>query len=128
MRTLLITGGLLVSLTSMAQSLNCNSLKTGKFRLEDPISGTTLITRMDSIQREENLKYGIISEDKIQWVDDCTFRLIPYRVLKNESKIDFSIDYKLEVQILSIKENSYTQRTTSRLNGVSREKEISIIK
>ena len=87
-----------------------------------------MITRTETIQREENEEYGIITEDKIEWINDCTFKLIPYRVIKNDNKIDFSTDYKLEVEIILIKETSYIQKTTSRLNGVSLEKEIIIIK
>ena len=112
----------------LGQNLNCKSLKTGKFKLESEQSGVTMITRTETIQREENEEYGIITEDKIEWINDCTFKLIPYRVIKNDNKIDFSTDYKLEVEIILIKETSYIQKTTSRLNGVSLEKEIIIIK
>ena len=128
MKSLAVLMLVLSSGLCFAQELKCKSLKIGKFKLEDEQSGVTIITRTETIQREENEKYGIITEDKIEWINDCTFKLIPYRVIKNDNKIDFSIDYKLEVEIISIKENSYIQRTTSRLNGVSREKEILITK
>jgi len=112
----------------MGQSLDCKKLKEGKFKLEDEVSGVTIITRTSDIQREENEKYGIISEDKIEWINDCTFRLIPYKIIKNDSKIDFSTDMKLEIEITEIREGSYMQKTTSRLTGQSLSKEVKMIK
>ena len=108
--------------------LDCKKLKEGKFQLTDESSGITIITRKDGIQREENAKMGVIVEDKIQWINDCTYRLIPYKIIKNESGIDLSIDLQLEIEIIDIQSDHYVQRTLLRLNNQSFFKEIFIVK
>jgi hypothetical protein len=116
------------TILSMGQTLDCKKLKEGKFKLDNETSGVTLITRTGDIQREENEKYGIITEDKVEWINECSYKLTPYKVIKNDSKIDFSTDMKLEIEIIEIKADSYVQKTTSRLTGQSRTVEIQIIK
>jgi hypothetical protein len=117
----------MMSSTVTGQTLECKTLKEGKFKLENQGSGLTLITRTGDIQREENDQYKIITEDKIEWINECTYRLIPYKVIKNESGIDMSIDLKLEIEIIKINKDSYIQRTTSRVTSKSLEAEVKII-
>lgn len=115
--------------SAFGQSLDCKKLKEGKFRIEDPGgSGITIITRTRNIQREENEDFKIITEDKIEWINHCTYRLIPYKVIKNEGTLDLSTDLKLEIEIIKINADSYIQRTTSRLTGKSLEAEVKIVK
>lgn len=91
-------------------------------------NGFTVITRTKDIQREENEKYGIITEDTVRWLSDCKYKIITGRVIKNESKVDLTTDFKLEVEILEVSESHYKQKTTSLLTGQSMVSEIKIIK
>jgi len=45
---------------------DCRSVREGKFLLADGDTGDTYITRTGDIQREENEKLGVITEDKIE--------------------------------------------------------------
>jgi len=112
----------------LGQPPDCKKLKEGKFKLETDYAGVTVITRKGDIQREENEKYGMITEDKIEWINECTYRLIPFKVIKNDSKIDLTTDMKFEMEIIEVKPDSYVQKTTSRLTGQSLTNEIKIIK
>lgn len=113
----------------MGQVLDCSKVKIGKFEQDTEMVGLTIITRTEDIQREENEKYGIIMEYKIVWGDSCSYTLTPYKVVKNESNLDITTDLKLKIKILEIKDDFYTQRTTSQLiRGFSRTGEIKILK
>lgn len=90
----------LTTVLSVGQSIDCKKIKTGKFKSGDEKNGYTIITRTGLIQREQNDKYGIITEDTIEWLSDCKFKIIMGRVIKNDSKIDISVDMKFEVEIL----------------------------
>jgi hypothetical protein len=107
---------------------NCNDVRTGRFLLRDKISGETTIYRTEWIQREENDKFGIITEDSVKWINDCTYTLIPYRVIKNNSKIPIETDFKLQIEIVEVKEKSYRQKTTSLITGEIFTNEVMIVK
>jgi hypothetical protein len=113
---------------SIGQVLDCDKVKIGKFRQDSELIGLTIITRTADIQREENEKYGIIMEYKIVWGDSCSYTLTPYKVVKNENNLDITTDLKLKTKILEIKNDTYTQRTTSQLNGFTKTGEIKILK
>ncbi|HEY8403447.1 MAG TPA: hypothetical protein VIK71_02450 [Flavobacteriales bacterium] len=104
----------------------CSRVKHGVFILDDETSGVTIITRENDIQREENKELGVILEDKVQWLNECTYRLIPYRVIQNNSHIDFSEDLQLEIEILEVHKEYYLQRTTSHISNMSVTKKIFI--
>jgi hypothetical protein len=110
------------------QQPTCAKVRTGKFMSGNEQNGFTVITRTKDIQREENEKYGIITEDTVRWLSDCKYKIITGRVIKNESKVDLTTDFKLEIEILEVHESHYKQKTTSLLTGQSMVSEIKIIK
>ena len=116
-----------IAQTGWTQIKGCKSLRSGKFKLVDEYAGTTIITRTETIQREENDQYGTITEDKIKWINNCTYRLTPYKVVRNESNLDLSMDFKMEIEIVEIKENSYTRIATARRTKQTIKSEVEIL-
>ena len=119
--------GLLAS-DLQAQKINCKSIRVGTFVSNDDVAGSTVITRTETMQREVNEKFGIITEDSVKWLNDCKYKLIKSRVIKNESKVPMELDLKLEIEILEVKQNSYVQRITSGVTGESMTFEIKRVK
>jgi hypothetical protein len=115
-----------LTMAAVAQA-DCSRVKSGKFSYTDKESGTTIITRKGNIQREENTKMGVITEDTMLWISDCMFRLVPGRVIMNKSKIDLSTDMQLEVHITEVQKTFYKARVLSRLNGQTMEIEVKIL-
>jgi hypothetical protein len=124
----LFIGTLFLLMAIVASSQDCRTIKTGKFQTLDERNGTTKILRTPFLQREENQKFGIITEDSIKWINDCVFQLVPWRVLQNDSKIDLTKDLQLQIEILEVNSNTYKQRTTSKLTGQARESLIKIVR
>jgi hypothetical protein len=119
---------LIIASVVATQSKDCNSIKIGTFRLTTKESGTTVVTRTYYTQKEENEKYGVITEDSIKWLSNCRYQIRPWKILKNKANIDLSTDLLLEVEILEVHESFYNQRTTSKLTGQSRETTVTIVK
>ncbi len=119
---------LLGASSTFSQIPGCEKLKEGKFRIEDKVNGVSIITRAGGIQREENEQQGIIVEYLTEWLDACTFRLIPFQVIKNDNNLNMDGDLKLEIEIVEIREGSYIQITTAWATGQNETEEVKIIK
>jgi hypothetical protein len=119
---------LLISGWSIAQTPKCKKVHNGRFRLTSEVTGTSIITRNGDVQTEENEKIGVIIEYKVEWVNECTYKLTPMKVIKNDSQINFMEDLQLEVQITKVSRRSYSQTTTSKVKGVSMSAEMERIK
>lgn len=113
---------LLLSLTSLAASgrdqgakMNCRQFRTGKFYMEDSLSGKTLIDRYDSVQVETMLAYNFTVELRIRWIDDCTYVLTFSRVIRDPDHNTSDIDKTLVITntITDVTDRSYTQTTSS---------------
>lgn len=114
---------------SVAQQLPaCGKLKEGKFKIEDKINGTSIITRSHGIQREENEQMGIVVEYLTEWLDDCSFRLVPFKVIRNDNNLDMDGDLKLEIEIVEISDSTYTQITTAWATGQNETEVVKIIR
>ena len=85
-------------------------------------------TRKAGIQREENEELGIVVEYLTEWIDACTYRLVPFKVIRNDNKLDMDGDLKLIIEIIEIKEDSYTQITTSLVTKKNETETVKIIK
>lgn len=111
-----------------AQVQGCEKLKDGKYEIYDPEEGLSTITRKDGIQREENNLQGIIVEYLIEWLNPCTFRLVPFKVIKNENNLDMEADLKLLIEIVEIREDMYVQITYSAVTNKSEVEEVKFVK
>ena len=128
---IVLSFALLVGPCAMAQmpaASECEKLKEGKFQVEDKENGVSIITRKAGIQREENEELGIVVEYLTEWIDACTYRLVPFKVIRNDNKLDMDGDLKLIIEIIEIKEDSYTQITTSLVTKKNETETVKIIK
>lgn len=106
----------------------CSVVKEGRFEIHDKISGVSVITRKGGIQREENEQMGVVVEYLTEWLDECTFRLVPFKVIRNDNKLDLDDDLKLEVEIVEVHDTHYVQITTSWVTGQNETEQVKIIK
>ncbi len=83
MKLFLTIIGFLLSLQAMSQT-DCASHKTGKYIVKNARIGDTYIKRTKKYQIEsvKNPSTGLVTKtkDKIVWIDDCTYRLIPIKI------------------------------------------------
>lgn len=95
------------------QNPPCKSLHTGTFKITTEETGTTFITRNDTLQTEENtfLGYKIIFD--ITWIDDCTYDLRPKKLIKGDPWILGDGKNVLRTRIKNITSKSYTAETSS---------------
>jgi hypothetical protein len=115
---------LLLSLPSYGRDggksgMDCKRFKTGKFYIDDSLSGRTLIERYDSVQLETIVDHHVKIELRIKWVNDCTYILTLKKIIKDPE--DYTRDWDksliLTSTITSITGNSYLQTTTGNLNS-----------
>ena len=99
------------NLSCKQENMDCSRLKTGKYKIEDERTGTTLIERNEEFQFEVNEKYNYNSKLKIKWLDDCTYQL---------SSLDEDIDPNDEMSsivitctITEINDKGYVQVSSS---------------
>jgi len=107
---------------------DCAKLKEGTFQIDDKENGLSVITRKAGIQREENEQMGIIVEYLTEWIDACNYRLVPFKVIKNDNNLDMDADLKLNITIMEIHEKHYVQVTYSQATGKTEVEDVQIIK
>lgn len=113
---------------SQVQPAVCASVKEGKFEIQDKKTGLSVITRKNGIQREENEQLGVVIEYLTEWIDDCTFRLVPFKVVRNDNNLELDADMKLVVEIIEVREGVYIQETTAWATGQYETEEVRIIR
>ena len=113
---------------AQAQQPVCTGVKEGKFEIHDKVNGVSLITRKGGVQREENEQMGVVVEYLTEWLDECTFRLVPFKVIRNDNKLDLDDDLKLEVEIVEVHDGHYVQITTSWVTGQNETEHVNMIK
>ena len=113
----------------MAQQQSvCASVKEGKFEIHDKKVGTSVIIRKGGVQHEENEMMGVVVEYLTEWLDECTFRLVPYKVIRNDNELDLNEDLKLEIEIVEVYDKMYIQVTTSMVTGQTETELVKIVK
>lgn len=110
------------------QPAQCTSLKEGRFEIHDKKNGVSVITRKGGIQREENEQLGVVIEYLTEWIDECSFRLVPFKVIRNDNNLDLDGDLKITIEIVEIRENMYIQATTAWTTGQYETEEVKIIR
>lgn len=71
-------------IASGLQAQSCKSVQQGKFKIRDNNSSITVITRNENYQIEENKTLKIKMAFDINWIDDCTYELRPYKMLEGD--------------------------------------------
>lgn len=109
-----ITEAYKIELEEKCQSkdLNCSSIKTGRFKIEDERVGNTFIERTKKFQIEENPKTGYKIKLKVTWIDECTYQLKPLEYLQNPNNEDLPTMI-LTCTITELTENGYVQISSS---------------
>lgn len=111
------------------QPTTCPTVKEGNFEIEDfENGGVWKITRKAGVQREENESIGVAVEYLIEWIDDCTFRLLPYNILRNDARLELGGDTKFIVEIVEILDSAYVQETTVWKTGQYISVEVKIVR
>jgi hypothetical protein len=106
----------------------CATIKEGRFEISDEKTGVSIITRKGGIQREENEQMGVVIEYLTDWIDECSFRLVPFKVVRNDNNLELDADLKLIVEIIEVREGLYIQETTAWATGQYQTEEVKIIK
>jgi hypothetical protein len=96
------------------EKLDCARFKIGKFYVNLPGSGEKiLIERNDTIQVETNTGTGEGSKHRIEWLNDCEYRLVTMtnnRVLKDGTD-SFFATIPINVAIISTGKDYYVFKT-----------------
>lgn len=113
------------NLTCRKDELDCSKIRTGKFKIEDELSGVTLITRTEDFQIEENKELNQKLKLSITWLDDCTYQLKPVEdLLDPKAELPTMI---LTCYITEVNDNQYQQISVSDASPLRLWKEIEIL-
>lgn len=119
---------LFISLNFLGQgSLDCSSVKTGKFILYDDTVGPTVIKRSKKYQVEKNKTLGVKVKYVIVWLSECTYELREIKSYKGPPEYRGSDTDVLTTEILWIKEGKMKVGTSSNFSDMELEVEIEIL-
>ncbi len=105
------------------KNLDCSSIKTGKFKIVDELSGLTEIERNSDFQIEENKKLNYKLKLSVTWIDNCTYVLKPVEDLLNPDNNDLP-KMVLTCKIVEMTDNGYVQISTSNIDKMALKKEV----
>jgi Tfp pilus assembly protein PilF len=108
-------------------NMDCSTLKTGKFEINDEISGITKIERTEQFQIEENTKLGYKLKLKVTWINDCTYQLQPIEDLLNPENKDLPTMI-VTSKITEITDKGYIQVSSSNIDPTKVKTELTKVK
>ena len=114
--------------TALAQDLDCEKFKNGKFELIDEEYGNAIIERKGKKQTEFMENTGLKIQLKVEWLDACTYTLELDNVLENPNSLPLPEEMILTVKIIETKANGYIQTSTSNLSDLKMTRELVRIK
>ena len=113
------------NLKCRTDKIDCSTIKTGKFKIEDEDIGITIITRTNDFQIEENEGLNYKLKLSITWLDECTYELKPIEDLINpNAELPTMV---VTCQVTEITENSYQQVSSSNESSIKMSKEVEIL-
>ena len=107
---------------------SCKKFRTGIFELKISDTLTITIYRTDKIEREYRVKDLYYVENRIEWLNECTFKLTVIKIedpIFSAEKVKESLGHEEINTIIEIYENGYKVRAVSSSDKTSR---IQIIK
>ena len=109
-----------------AQEPDCYPFKEGKFRINDARAGGVIVAeRRGGFQTETMEVLKATVRFKINWKNDCSYTLTLDKVIRNENKVPFPTNMRIDVKIVTAKNNSsYTQEATSSVTNGSYRSEV----
>lgn len=115
-KNILLALFLISGFTAFSQLPDCSRFREGKFRIADTRAGTVIIAdRRGGYQTESSETLKAVVRFRITWQDDCTYTLYLDKVIRNENKLDFPSNMRVNVKIIETTRNGYTQQTSSSL-------------
>ncbi|MDG1332093.1 MAG: hypothetical protein P8P74_07175 [Crocinitomicaceae bacterium] len=80
-----IIGFLVIFLSLSVQAQDCDKFKTGTFEVDNEDGTVSIIKRTKKYQTEGNGNVKL--KDKIVWLSDCSYQLIPVKIKDNTGLI-----------------------------------------
>lgn len=105
-----------------AQPVDCSTARKGKFELNSPTSGITIIIRTDSTQTEINEGFNYEAILRVRWVDSCTYELTNKKIIKGDPSYAGKPGDVLKVEILRVEGNKIFIRSGSNYNTLVQER------
>ena len=118
---------ILKRVNSIEEECDCEKFRNGKFKLVDIHTGTTIITRNENIQIEENAEVGVKIKLKVNWLDKCTYTLELVEYLSGEDWMPNNEDMAIIVNIIYTGHDSYIQTSSIANSEMIRTNEIEVI-
>ena len=107
------------------ENLDCSTIRTGKFRIEDEASGVTLITRTEDFQIEENEERNFKLKMTVTWLDECTYQLKPVEDLANpEAELPSLV---LTCHVTEVADGYYQQVSESDIDDLKLARKVEIL-
>lgn len=97
--------------TSCASVKNCTAFKIGNFSYVNQTFSDWKIFRNDSTQVETSKATGMEVTGKVTWKSECEYEIV--YVKTNHPKLQKMIGKKVEIKIISIKNDTITYEATS---------------
>jgi len=98
---------------------DCKSLKLGKFKTvnyaQDSIPIVTIIERTGNFQIERSEGLGVEYKFKIEWVSECSYKLIWLETIKDINNFGYPTNQILTIEITEIGSGFYQQIGSSNI-------------
>ena len=117
---------LLLCMGASCQTTTCKSLREGKFKVTTKETGTTIITRKNNLQIEENADMKVNIVFNIRWTSDCSYELSPKQVIQGDSSI-LQQGRVVKVQIIGFRNNKYLAHSTSNFSDKTVDFEVEVL-
>jgi hypothetical protein len=122
---------LLMTFYNFQSEPDCRSLKLGTFKTvnygQDSIPIITMIERTENYQIEKSESFGVQYKFKIEWINDCSYKLIWLETIKDTNNFGYPTNQILTIEITSIESGFYNQIISSNLFKQKIEGKVEII-
>jgi hypothetical protein len=115
---------LLIAGNAIAQSFDCAIARIGKFELNSPTSGKTVIIRTLTSQLEINDSLNLEASYDLIWIDSCTYELKNKKLIKGDVRYEGLPTDTLKVEILKIVGTKIFVRSSSNYSDRITEREL----
>jgi len=127
MKNLIFLFLFLIPVFVFGQEVDCAKVKNGQFYFEDLLIGNVVVVRNGSKQIEFYEKDQTELEFEVDWIDECTYTLQMVTPIA-DTNLPEGYDYFVTVEIIEVKENSYSYIISSDELDLKVEDEMEIMK
>lgn len=122
----------LLFFSGLADKENCKSIKKGVFKTVNE-NGTdnpfiTIIERTEKFQYERCDQLGVELKFRIEWLDDCIYKLTWLETIKDENNFGYPKNQILTIEVTEVNSNYYNQIGSSNLFNGKVEGKVEILK